>query len=391
MRMLAFRLCLGFWAVVSLPFCLPVTAMTEEQRDALDLSSFVVNDSHAGLFDIRARHADLLGNGAPDRLHYRISLMRKPLSCADGMPFHIITGAQAIPGLYTDPRSWRDATEIYHMFQDRVARLAAAQMVSVDTGSGECLITLLDRWAQSSALSGFDIAVSGQQTWFEIEATLSAAAIAYSIVRELVPGHDAEKHRIEAWLVTSAWHHLSVRGGLDGACCNNHFYRRGLYAAVIGVVASDDALFRIGVSAIYSALSDASSSGNLRLEMKRGIMSAHYQNYAAMYLALIARMVQRQGYNPYDIAIEGKKLDDIFSNTVAIIRSPERVAIPAGANGQIAQFTSNPAYLVWLELVKERPGYGSDARALLAAVKPGYNRTMGGELSVYLANDFFRP
>ena len=391
MRVFALRLGLGFMAVFHMLGSAPVDAMTIEQRAALDLAAYVVTAPDAGLFDVRARHAALLDNRAPARSKPLVSEMSRPFSCADDIPLPVITGALAVPGFYTDRQKWLEATEIYHMFQDKVARLAAAQMVLADTYAGECLLKLLDHWAQGSAFMRFDYATSGQQTWFEIGATLSAAAITYSIARELVPGHEAEKHRIETWLVQSARLQLTVEGGKDGACCNNHFYRRALYAALIGVLVDDDDLFRIGVSAIYSALSDSSASGNLRLEMKRGVMSAHYQNYAALYLAMIARVIERQGYDPYKITYDGKQLDLVLAKTVATIQSSERVASAAGVSGQLAQFTTNPTFLIWLDLITDRPIYGSVARELLETTQPGYNRAVGGALSGYLANDILQP
>lgn len=60
---------------------------------------------------------------------------------------------------------------------------------------------------------------------------------------------------IDKWMVMVAKRHMSYKGGADGSCCNNHFYRRAVYAAIIGVLNKDDDLFRFGISAIYSALS----------------------------------------------------------------------------------------------------------------------------------------
>ncbi|MEZ5836732.1 MAG: alginate lyase family protein [Geminicoccaceae bacterium] len=79
---------------------------------------------------------------------------------------------------------------------------------------------------------------------------------------------ESQERKIDAWLNRISRNHIGIEGGSQ-SCCNNHFYRRALHAAVIGILTSDDDLFRFGVSAIYSAVSELTADGTLPREFRR--------------------------------------------------------------------------------------------------------------------------
>ena len=101
--------------------------------------------------------------------------------------------------------------------------------------------------AQADALMRFHYHPQELQAWFNIENMLFAAGLAYAVVRDQIPERAADQQRIEQWLVRAAQNHLAIGGGPQ-SCCNNHLYRRALYASIIGVVSGDDGLFQVGVS-----------------------------------------------------------------------------------------------------------------------------------------------
>jgi poly(beta-D-mannuronate) lyase len=268
-----------------------------------------------------------------------------------------------------------------------VSRLAASQFVAADTIHGQCLLRLLGHWADEKAFLDLNFTGLGLQTWFQTEGSLLAAALAYSMVRDDVSGMEAEKRRIEAWLVAATRHHLSRKGSEEGSCCNNHFYRRAAYAAMVGVLVGDDELFRIGVSAVYSALSEATPDGALPREMKRGNLAALYQNYATMHLVFIAQIARMQGYDLFAIEANGRRLDDIVGMALRVLKDPSAVAGHSGVPIQAHEFTSRRQYLSWLELLPAISSRAQEASSILAAHRPLYNRSLGGFLTLYFAAD----
>lgn len=363
------------WSGVSL-------AMTVEERGQLDLSAFVVKDQNAGYFDVAARRKALLASG--DKIIVReIAKLRKLDSCARGKGLAVISGADVIPRFYGDRAAWREGAQPYLDFQDVVTQLAAQQVVAPDLAAGECLLGILDHWAAGKGFMDVSVEVSGLQTWFQSEASLAAAGFAYAIIRSDVAGHEDEKKRIDAWLVAAARNHLSYEGGKDGSCCNNHFYRRAVYASIIGVVAKDDDLFRTGISALYSAIADAGPKGELALEMRRQEFAARYQVYATMQLAMIAQIAARQGYPLSSITQGARDISDVFHFAVSALLSPDSVADTAKVANQDKTFTNDRQYYAWLELLIGQKGWQASAESLVAGKRPTYNRALGGYLTLF--------
>lgn len=359
----------------------PAGAMTLAERQALDLGAYRVTDPTAGLLDVAARRAALAET--EDRLLVRAKIdLGKRKACSASRQMAPQPASESIPRFYEDRAAWRQAVEPYQAFEDAVSTLAAQQVVDAQSGAAECLLDLLVRWADAGALLGVDVKVSGLQTWFQVESSLIATSLAYADVRNDITGRDADKRAVETWLVTAARNHLSYEGGKGGTCCNNHFYRRALYATAIGVLAGDDALFRFGISAIYSAISDAAPSGALPLEMARGPLAAKYQVYAMMPLAVIAAFAARQGYDLYAVEIGGRRLGDVLGFTLGAMLEPETVAEAAAAPGQDASFGKDDQYFAWLELLAGDGRWSDTVQALLAPHRPAYSRSAGGYLSV---------
>lgn len=378
------------WLLLALPACLTLAtglekaaaAMTYEERQALDLSAYRVVDTHAGYFDVPARKAYLASTGDPV-LTGEIARLRVADHCDAALTSEPFAGDAPMTMLYDDRSSWQEQVTRFHRFEDAISGLSAAQLLSSTSENGACAITAIDRWAQAGAFLSFDRKISGLQTWFQIESTLFAMAFSYAIVRDEVPGMSEEKARIERWLGEAARTHLAYAGGAGGTCCNNHFYRRAVHAAMIGVITGNDDLFRFGISAVYSAVADATPDGALRLEMQRGDRAAHYQNYATMYLAFIAQIAARQGYDLYQINIGGRSLDTIIAYTLATNADPSVVAAHSGEPRQKTWFLKDDQYFSWLELAARRPQHRAAALSQLEAMRPTYNRSLGGYATLY--------
>jgi poly(beta-D-mannuronate) lyase len=358
------------------------SAMPLEERQKLDLSAYTVTDTHAGYFDVAKRRKDLARTD-DHMLLRQISDLRALDVCPESKVLPVVDGKFVIPPFYEDRDGWKKAALPFQQFEDAVSKLAAKQVVDPASGAGGCLIDLLDRWAAANAFLDISVKVSGLQTWFQTESSIFSAALGYSLVRDDLDGHDDQKARIETWLAAAARNHMLYDGGDDGTCCNNHFYRRAVYATTIGILTKDNELFRFGISAIYSALSDASADGGLKLEMARKQFAAKYQVYAAMHLAMIAQLASRQGYDLYKLKYEGRTLGQVIDFAVGNMLKPESAAQASGTPGQDATFLEDGQYFGWLELLAGKKQWKDATQALLAAHRPAYNRGLGGYMTLY--------
>lgn len=370
------------FALVFALLVLPAGAMGVAERRQLDLGAYRVTDTSAGYFDVAARRAEL-ARGTDKPLLRQMEKLRALDLCPAGRQLLVVSGTDVIPRFYEDRDGWRRGAEPFQAFEDMVSKLAGQAFVAPEQGAGACLIDLLHQWAGKDAFLDIAFEVSGLQTWFQAESSLFAAALAYSIVRDDVPGRNEEKREIERWLVAAANTHLRYDGASEGTCCNNHFYRRALYAAMIGVVAGDDQLFRFGISAIYSALSDTGPEGSLRLEMAREAFAGKYQVYAVMHLAMVAQVAARQGYDLYALKAYGHTLAEVVEFALATMLRPETAADAALTPNQDTTFLDEGQYYVWLELLAATPRWGQTAQSLLSKRRPVYNRALGGYMSLY--------
>jgi poly(beta-D-mannuronate) lyase len=355
------------------------TLFPEAAREKLDLDDYVVTDPSAGYFDVEARRA-FLAKTADPMLRAQIAELGLEVGCASKLAMPVIAGELRLPSFYDEPDAWRAAIEPLFAFEDAVSALAGGFVATGDPAFGGCLLDLLGQWAGADALMRFHHTEQDLQAWFNIEDMLFAAGLAYAAVRDELPGRAADKRRIDAWLARAAHNHLSVRGG-PSSCCNNHLYRRALYAAIIGVLADDDELFQVGVGALLSALHELTEEGAFPREIGRGTRAAHYQNYALLYLVPIAQIIERQGYPAFDLAVDGRTLRDAVDFTIDLLEDPASL-LGLAPPGQDYEFIHDSQYFAWMEIWLSR----FDAPRLerfVAPRRPLYNRSAGGYVTLF--------
>jgi poly(beta-D-mannuronate) lyase len=352
---------------------------TVEERRALDLDRYVVVDPSAGYFDVKARRAWLHATADPV-LRRAVDRLALEVGCRDKLALPVIDHELRLPPFYRDQEAWREAVRPLAAFEDAVSDLAAAFVATSERYFADCLVDLLGKWAAADALSAFVYTPAEPQAWFNVEDMIFAAGLAYAVVRDQTPGREADKARIDAWLARIAHRHLSIRGG-PSSCCNNHFYRRALYATVVGVLNADDDLFRFGVKALISALHEMGPRGDLPREMARGDRAVHYQNYALVYLIPIAELIERQGYAAYGLRLDGHSLGDAVAFALDILEDPARLGGLAPAR-QNLDFIGDDQYFAWMEIWLAR---FADPRIerWLAPRRPLSNRSAGGYLTLY--------
>ncbi|MBY5970594.1 alginate lyase family protein [Halomonas denitrificans] len=355
-------------------------AMTLEERAELDLSDYRVTRPDASYFDVDSR-MQMLASTDNSILLQEIDQLSNGPSCQQLLAQEPITTRLRIPGYYPSPKEWELASQPLFDFEDSVSMLAGSFVATADDYYAQCLVSFLDQWAQHDALTDFHYDPMEPQAWFATESMIFAAGMAYSVVRPEVEGHTQAKQRIEEWLNRLAHKHAKIPGQPGNSCCNNHFYRRALYASVIGVVTEDDELFRFGVSAIYSALSDMTDQGAFPLEIDRGRRATHYQNYALLYLITNMQVIARQGYDIFDLEIDGHSIHDAVDFALTIFNNPEALGDLAPRE-QYTGFLKDNQYFAWMEIYQN---HFDDPRIeeFLTQVRPVYNRSAGGYQTLY--------
>lgn len=359
----------------------PTGAMVFPVRESIDVSGFHVTNPAASYFDVPARRA-ALRTTTNKVLRAAIGEASFGVSCRNVMALPMPDKAFALPGFYVDNDGWREAAQVFLRFEGAMSELSAAQLVAEDTYHANCLVDVLAKWARAGALEGFVYSPDAPQAWYTVESTLFAAALALSTLRDLAPERAADLAEIDAWMVRLARTHSAITGLPSTACCNNHFLRRGVYAAIIGIMTRDDALFQVGVRAYLTGLSLAPDDGWLMLEMMRGRRAAHYQNFATLYLVFLAELIDRQGYDAYALrGTDGRSLREIATRTLDVIENPQVVLAHGGEGEQIMPLATDGQFLVWLEPYAL---HVQDPRlpALLAARRPLFNRSLGGAMTL---------
>lgn len=340
-----------------------------------------VRDPLAGYFDLAERRRIMLELPNLATTQARLQAMRAP-DCERVMAIPVQHQTITIPSFYEENDAWRQAVTPFRDFEDAVSNLAAANLVAIDRSNADCLIDLLANWARQNALAKFNFSKDYRQGWFQVESTLFAVGHALAAVRPDVLDREDDLAAIDAWLLRTARSHFAIPGSPGGTCCNNHYYRRALYAAIIGVLTADDRLFRSGVAAIHEAIDGATPDGVLLLEMKRGKLAAHYQNFAVMYLAMIAEIAERQGYPLWSLEIDGKSLHTLIAFNNRIMADPKTVLAYADTDEVSLRYRDDMQYFAWYEIYLSR--FRNDQmEAWIADRRPMYNRSLGGHLTAY--------
>ncbi|WP_136064534.1 alginate lyase family protein [Modicisalibacter radicis] len=360
--------------------CTSAWGYTYQERQEKDFSQYTVTNPDASYFDVDAR-LKLLQNTSNSLLLGVMDRLEIEDSCASLLAKPPLDERIRIPGFYPSPDAWREASQPLFEFEEDVSGLAGSYITTQDDYYGECLIKFLNKWAEANALWKFYYSVYDPQAWYATESMMFAAAMAYSIVRPRIEGMAEEKTHIDDWLNRLAKRHSGVRGGLGGSCCNNHFYRRALYASMIGVLTDDDELFQFGVSAIYSALSDLTPEGGLPHELARGRRATHYQNYALLYLVTNMQVIARQGYDIFNLEVNGQSIQDPVTYLFQIIDDPTRLGDYA-PHEQYQGFMNDEQYFSWMEIYLHHEDYPRMER-FLEQYRPINNRSAGGYITLY--------
>ncbi|QXT38140.1 alginate lyase family protein [Gymnodinialimonas ceratoperidinii] len=367
-------------------------SIAQEAEDAyeiltsIDVSGYHVEDPLAGYFDAPARRAYLARAESPELQNW-IDVHMLGKSCQAVMALPVPDHEIVLPGFYVDNTAWREMVQVFLEFEDAMSALSAAETVLNDGYHADCIVDVLLQWARAGALEEFVYSEFSPQAWYTTESTLFSIAFALMSVRDIVvESRSDDLAEIDAWLVAVALRHSSISGLPSRACCNNHLYRRGVYAMAIGIMARHDQLYQFGVRSFMLALHEAEEDGHLPMEMLRGRRAVHYQNFATMYLVMLAEMMERQGIRAYSIEIDGVSIHDIAGMALDLTHNPELVRALGVDDEQVLLQMTDSQYLSWLEPYFARTA-DPRARTLMEGRRPLYNRSLGGATSLL----FYRP
>jgi poly(beta-D-mannuronate) lyase len=268
-----------------------------------------VKDPHASIVNVAVRQAALKATKDP----FLLDAIRSLPSCVDSAAVPAPAGVMDIPHHYLSGSSGpinpaeAAATRVYADFERRISAGMNRFLATGSHAESACALAQLDLWAEARALLNYDRKDSSQ-AWYQVEWTLSCAGIVDSVLVNDSTLDQARQKRVIAWLAAAAHKDISFERPNDSN--NNHHYWRALAATAIGIVASDDILYRFGIQAYVQAIAEIDSRGAFPKEMARHENAIHYQGFALQPLVLIAEFVTRQGIPLYTYKANGRSLRD---------------------------------------------------------------------------------
>lgn len=268
-----------------------------------------VRDPHASVVDVQRCQAVLKSTSDPLLLEakralpssLRLAFVPAPTGRMI-IPRHYLTGSSGpvnpAEGLATRP---------YGAFEQRVTAGVAQFLATGSHAEAAAALDQLDAWARAGALLDYSRDESSQ-AWYQVEWTLSAAAISASVLVNDPALDPAKVQRVIGWLVAASREDIGFERPGDAG--NNHHYWRALAAIATGVTASDNTLFRHGIAVYQEAIGEIDARGALPKEMVRHENAIHYQGFALQPLVTIAEFAARQGVDLYAYRAHGRTLRD---------------------------------------------------------------------------------
>ena len=273
------------------------------------------------------------------------------------------------------------ATAPYRKLNDVVTFGAGRYVASGDSAQAVCVANLLAQWAAAKALLDYTSQESSQ-AWFQVEWTLSSISLAWSIVRTDPAIPASQRAQIEQWMhnVTEYMFSQDPHPG-DPARENNHYYWRALCAAAVGILTSDNELYRRGLAQYARAIGQMNPDGSLPLEMARHENALHYQSFALAPLVMIAELARRQGVDLYGLRVNGHTIDDAVDFLMRASADPTLVKKYA-SEPQTFSLVSDEKPPAWLEFWAARH-QGKIWTELLTT--PLVDPNLGGNATLYAA------
>jgi poly(beta-D-mannuronate) lyase len=368
----------SFLAVFALTLCVSAS-LAEKDPNA---KAAVANPS-ASFLNVPARRAELAHATTPrvlEALSWKSGCVNSdqpaPPSGVMFIPHHYISGNYGP----INPQE-NIATAPYRRLEQAVSSGAGRYVVTGNSSEAVCVANLLAKWAAAGALLDYTYQQSSQ-AWYQVEWTLSSISLSWSVVQTDPAIPAAQRAAILAWMhkVTEYMFDQDPHPG-DTAHENNHAYWRALCATSVGILTSDDKLYRRGLAQYFRAIGQLNRDGSFPLEMARHENALHYQSFALAPLVMIAQLASRQGIDLYSLNVNGHTIADAVDFLVRASADPTLVKKYASEPQTFSLFSKEkpPA---WTEFWAARHP-GKPWSDILTA--PLVDSTIGGNTTIYAA------
>ena len=316
----------SFVTVFALALCLPLSVAEKDPN-----AKAIVTNPSASFLDVSARRAELAHATTP-RVLEALSWKSGCVSSEQPAP---PTGVMFIPHHYLSGSNGpinpaeNLATAPYRRLNEVVSNGATRYVVTGDSTEAVCVANLLSKWASANALLDYTFQESSQ-AWYQVEWTLSSISLSWSVVQTDPAIPAAQRAAILNWMhkVTEYMFVQDPHPG-DDAHENNHAYWRALCATSVGILTSDDKLYRRGLAQYFRAIGQINPDGSLPLEMARHENALHYQSFALAPLVMIAELARRQGPGPeidlYSLRVNSHTISDAVDFLVRASADPSLV------------------------------------------------------------------
>jgi poly(beta-D-mannuronate) lyase len=351
------------------------------EKDPFDKAK--IADPSASFISVAARRAELAHATTP-RVLEAISWKN---SCVNSEQPAPPTGRMIIPHHYLsgsygpiNPEEGK-VTAVYLKFEQAVTNGAGRYVADGDSAEAVCVANLLGKWAAANTLLDYSYKESSQ-AWYQVEWSLSSVSLAWSVVQADPAIPAAQSAAILKWMhkVTEYMFDQDPHPD-DTAHENNHAYWRALCATSVGILTSDEKLYRRGVAQYVRAIGQMNADGSLPLEMERHENALHYQSFALTPLVMIAELASRQGLDLYSLHVNGHSISDAVDFLVRASADLSLVKQYASEPQTFSLFSGKrpPA---WVEFWAARHP-GKPWTDILTA--PLFDSTIGGNATIYAA------
>ena len=269
----------------------------------------------------------------------------------------------------------------YRELEDAASAGASRYLASGNPAEAVCVANLLSQWAAAKSLLNYSERDS-RQAWYQVEWTLSSVSLAWSVVANEPAIPAAQSAAIVRWMHDVAEHMFAEdpHAG-DKRYENNHAYWRALCATSVGILASDNKLYRHGLAQYARAIGQMNPDGSFPQEMTRHENALKYQSFALAPLVMIAELAERQGVDLFSLRAHGRTLDDAVNFLVSASANPDLVKQYA-AEPQTFSLDSGKNPPAWTEFwAALHPGKPwSDL-----LTQPLFDANLGGNTTLYVA------
>jgi len=195
--------------------------------------------------------------------------------------------------------------------------------------AGNAIARVLHHWASKGALLDLDFLDNNQGVRLDLWYSFPVYLLAWESAKTSTALNLEQRATVEAWLDDLA----DKLGRYDGEDwgdvrlsnmdISNQSYVQALGLMVYGVLRGDDDLFQRGIMKYFAVLDGlVRDDGSFVHESQRGPYALVYSAGSAAQMIRMAELAARQGYNLYEVEVDGRSLMDVIDYTLDALEDP---------------------------------------------------------------------